>query len=349
MGFLGDGVLRYITPFAFALSGVWVFHVFELPLPWLIGPIAACLAAALLGFRMRAIAPVNAAMRTILGVAVGATFTPAILSSMAGMWLTLLLVPVMICCVAAIGVPYFQKVWGYDFPTSYYSAMPGGLQDMLVFGEEAGGNPRTLSLIHATRILVIITALPFLLQSFWSADLSTPPGAPLTAIDPGQLLVMVICAALGWYLANLVGLLGASILGPMICAGLAAVTGLLVVRPPAEAIWAAQFFIGMTVGVKYSGITVNEVRRDLAAGLGYCVILLLMTFVFVEIVYVTGLAPGREALLAFAPGGQAEMAVLALIVGADMAFVIAHHVFRIVVIIIGAPLFARLFAEVKID
>lgn len=349
MGFLGDGVLRYITPFVFALSGVWVFHVFELPLPWLIGPIAACLAAALLGFRMRAIAPVNAAMRTILGVAVGATFTPAILSSMAGMWLTLLLVPVMICCVAAIGVPYFQKVWEYDFPTSYYSAMPGGLQDMLVFGEEAGGNPRTLSLIHATRILVIITALPFLLQSFWSADLSTPPGAPLTAIDPGQLLVMVICAALGWYLANLVGLLGASILGPMICAGLAAVTGLLVVRPPAEAIWAAQFFIGMTVGVKYSGITVNEVRRDLAAGLGYCVILLLMTFVFVEIVYVTGLAPGREALLAFAPGGQAEMAVLALIVGADMAFVIAHHVFRIVVIIIGAPLFARLFAEVKID
>ncbi|GIT85226.1 AbrB family transcriptional regulator [Roseobacter sp. OBYS 0001] len=349
MGFLGDGVLRYITPFAFALSGVWVFHVFELPLPWLIGPIAACLAAALLGFRMRAIAPVNAAMRTILGVAVGATFTPAILSSMAGMWLTLLLVPVMICCVAAIGVPYFQKVWGYDFPTSYYSAMPGGLQDMLVFGEEAGGNPRTLSLIHATRILVIITALPFLLQSFWSADLSTPPGAPLTAIDPGQLLVMVICAALGWYLANLVGLLGASILGPMICAGLAAVMGILVVRPPAEAIWAAQFFIGMTVGVKYSGITVNEVRRDLAAGLGYCVILLLMTFVFVEIVYVTGLAPGREALLAFAPGGQAEMAVLALIVGADMAFVIAHHVFRIVVIIIGAPLFARLFAEVKTD
>lgn len=349
MGFLGDGVLQYITPFAFALSGVWVFHVFELPLPWLIGPIAACLAAALLGFRMRAIAPVNAAMRTILSVAVGATFTPAILSSMAGMWLTLLLVPVMICYVAAIGVPYFQKVWGYDFPTSYYSAMPGGLQDMLVFGEEAGGNPRTLSLIHATRILVIITALPFLLQSFWSADLSTPPGAPLMAIDPGQLLVMVICAALGWYLANLVGLLGASILGPMICAGLAAVTGILVVRPPAEAIWAAQFFIGMTVGVKYSGITVNEVRRDLAAGLGYCVILLLMTFVFVEIVYVTGLAPGREALLAFAPGGQAEMAVLALIVGADMAFVIAHHVFRIVVIIIGAPLFARLFAEVKID
>ncbi|AVL54665.1 AbrB family transcriptional regulator [Roseobacter denitrificans] len=349
MGFLGDGALRYVTPFVFALSGAWLFHVLDLPLPWLIGPIAACLAAALMGFKMRAIAPVNAAMRTILGVAVGATFTPAILSLMVDMWVTLLLIPVMICCVAAVGVPYFQKLWGYDFATSYYSAMPGGLQDMLVFGEEAGGNPRTLSLIHATRILVIVTALPFLLQSFWSADLSTPPGAPLTSIAPGQLTVMLICAALGWYLANLVGLFGASILGPMIFAGAAAVTEVLIVRPPAEAIWAAQFFIGMTVGVKYSGITLDEVRHDLAAGLGYCVVLLLITFVFVEIVYIAGLAPGREALLAFAPGGQAEMAVLALIVGADMAFVIAHHVFRIIVIIIGAPLFARFFGASRCD
>ena len=336
-------MLRYVTPFAFALSGVWVFHFLDLPLPWLIGPIAACLAAALAGFRMRAIAPVNTAMRTILGVAVGATFTPAILSSMAGMWVTLLLVPLMICCIAAVGVPYFQRLWGYDFPTSYYAAMPGGLQDMLAFGEEAGGNPRTLSLIHATRILVIVTTLPFVLQSFWSADLSNPPGVPVSDIAPAQLLVMVICAGLGWYLANLVGLFGASILGPMICAGAAAMTQILTVRPPAEAIWAAQFFIGMTVGVKYSGITLLEVRRDVAAGLGYCLILLVITLVFVEIVYFAGLAPGREALLAFAPGGQAEMAVLALVVGADMAFVIAHHVFRIIVIIIGAPLLARFF------
>ena len=68
-------------------------------------------------------------------------------------------------------------------------------------------------------------------------------------------------------------------------------------RPPAEAIWAAQFFIGMTVGVKYTGITLAEVRRDLVAGAGYCGILLVLTFCFVEIVYMFGLAPGLEALL----------------------------------------------------
>lgn len=333
----------YVTPFLVALAGVAIFKLLSLPLPWLLGPISACLAAALAGMQMRGLTKLNTAMRTILGVAVGATFTPAILASMAGMWPSLLLMPVMIIFIGFAGVPYFQKVWGYDFPTSYYSAMPGGLQDMLVFGEEAGGDPRSLSLIHATRILVIVASLPFILQAFWSVDLTAPPGAPAVTIPPEQMLVMLICAIVGWRLAAWAGLFGASILGPMIAAGLAALTGFLTQRPPAEAIWLAQFFIGMTVGVKYTGITMDEVRRDLAAGAGYCGLLLVLTFVFVEIVYGFGLAPGMEALLAFAPGGQAEMTVLALIVGADMAFVIAHHVLRIILVILGAPLFARFF------
>jgi uncharacterized membrane protein AbrB (regulator of aidB expression) len=73
------------------------------------------------------------------------------------------------------------------------------------------------------------------------------------------------------------------------------------------------------------------------------VILFVLTLIVVEIVYTTGLAPGMEALLAFAPGGQAELTVMALIVGADAAFVVAHHVLRIFVVILGAPVFVRLF------
>ena len=146
----------------------------------------------------------------------------------------------------------------------------------------------------------------------------------------------------GWRVALRVGLFGASILGPLIVAAIVTLAGFLNNRPPAEAIWAAQFFIGLGIGAKYTGITLEEVRRDLAAGLGFCGVLILLTLVFVETIYGLGLAPGMEALLAFAPGGQAELTVLALIVGADVAFVVAHHVLRIVIVILGAPIAARL-------
>ncbi|MXQ07484.1 AbrB family transcriptional regulator [Alphaproteobacteria bacterium GH1-50] len=334
-------MIPVINSFIIGLAGVGLFKVTGLPLPWLLGPLFACLVAALFRIPMRGIRPLNESMRTILGVAVGSTMTPAVIATLPDMWPTLLLVPLMVAAIGVIGVPYFQRVWGYDFPTAYYSTMPGGLQDMLAFGEEAGGNVRAMSLIHATRVLVIVVALPFLLRGIWEADLSNPPGAPITTVPPGELLLMVACAGIGWWAAKRVGLFGATILGPLIATALAASLGWLHFRPPAEAVWAAQFFIGVTIGGKYAGITAEEVRRDLVAGFGFCLILILLTLVFVEAIYVLGLAPGQEALLAFAPGGQAELTVLALIVGADVAFVVAHHVLRLFVVILGAPLAAR--------
>ncbi|MEN0040462.1 MAG: AbrB family transcriptional regulator [Pseudomonadota bacterium] len=342
-------MIAVLSTFAIAAIGVALFKLLALPLPWLLGPIAACLAAALIGVPMRGVKPLNDSMRTILGVAVGATITPAVLASFVGMWPTLMLVPVMVICIGLAGIPYFQRVWGYDFPTAYYSTMPGGLQDMLVFGEEAGGNVRTLSLIHATRVLVIVVSLPFILVGVWDADLTNPPGVPATTVPVHELALMALAAGLGWWGAKKVGLFGASILGPMIATAALAIAGLLENRPPAEAIWAAQFFIGITIGSKYTGITVAELRRDFLAGLGFCGILIVLTVIVVEAIYHLGLAPGMETLLAFAPGGQAELTVLALIVGADMAFVVAHHVLRIIIVITGAPLAARLFNRAPAD
>ena len=335
--------VNVLMTFGIALAGVAAFAWLALPLHWLLGPIFACLGAALAGTPLAGIKPLNDVMRTILGVAVGATLTPAVLATFPAMWPTLLMVPVMILCVAGIGVPYFQRICGFDFATSYYAAMPGGLQDMIIFGEEAGGNVRAISLIHATRILVIVVALPFLLIGIWDTDLSNPPGVPALDIPVYELVLMAVCGIVGWRVARRVGLFGASILGPLILTGALTMAGGLHTRPPAEAIWAAQFFIGMSIGVKYVGITMQEIRHDLTAGLGFCLILIVLTLVFVEAIYGFGLAPGLETLLAFAPGGQAELTVLALIVGADVAFVVAHHILRIVAVIIGAPLAARVF------
>jgi len=335
-------MMSVIFTFAIALLGVMVFIFANLPLPWLLGPITFCLVGALLGVPMKGVKPLNDTMRTILGVAVGATLTPAVMGDIAGMWPTLLLMPVMVVAIGVVGIPFFTRVCGYDKATAYYSAMPGGLQDMLLFGEEAGGNIRTLSLIHATRVLVLVVALPFMLKGIWDADLSNPPGLPAIDVPVLDLLIMIVCAFAGWRIAKFFGLFGASILGPLILTAIVTMLGLLENRPPAEAIWAAQFFIGMTIGAKYAGITAQEVRKDVTAGFGFCVILIVLTTIFAGGIYELGLAPGMETLLAFTPGGQAELTVLALIVGADMAFVVAHHIVRIFVVILGAPVMNRL-------
>ncbi|MEM0978167.1 MAG: AbrB family transcriptional regulator [Pseudomonadota bacterium] len=334
-------IWRYITPILVGLIGVVVFFALNLPLPFLLGPISACLLAALFGLKMQGIKILNDGMRSILGVAIGASLTPAVLYGMLAYWPTLSLMMVQTTLIGGIGLFYFYRVCGYGFQTSYYSAMPGGLPDMVAFGEEAGGNVRTISLLHATRVTLIVVGLPFLLKTVWDVDLSNPPGPPIQSVPQHELALMAFSAIFGWLAAKRIGMFGATILGPMIVAGFFAVIDMIHSRPPAEVVWAAQFFIGMMVGVKYTGITWEEVKRDIAAGTGFALAIYAITALVLTVIVMNDLAPTMDALMAFTPGGQAELLVLSIIVGADLPFVIAHHVLRLSTVVVMAPSIAR--------
>jgi uncharacterized protein len=332
---------------AIALGGAGLFWLADLPLPFLFGPLAACLIAALAGVKLRGTGQVGVGMRTILGLAVGASITPALIGQMPVMAVTLLMVPVYVVLIGVIGVPFFHRLWGFDRTTSYFAAMPGGLQDMVIFGIEAGGDARALSLIHATRVLIIVTLAPVLLVGLYDVSLDAPIGAPLTTVPPLELAILVVAALVGWKGGERVGLFGASILGPMIVAAALSLTDILHTRPPAEAINLAQIFIGMTIGVYFTGITLRELARDVAAGALFALLVAGLAAVFMVLAGRVGGAPGVEAFLSFAPGGQAEMAVLAIIVGADLGYIVLHHVTRIVLVITGAPLIKGLYLKGK--
>ena len=325
-----------------SVAGAALFWALGLPLPFLFGPMTACLVAALLGLPLRGTGQIGTGARTILGVAVGATLTPALFAQLPSMLGSVALIPLYIGLIGLIGVPYFRRICGYDPATAWYCAMPGGLQDMIVFGAEAGANMRTLSLIHATRVLIIVTIAPILITQVFGASLDQPMGEPARDLPLSEMAIMVAAALIGWKGGERIGLFGASILGPLIVTGALSLAGVLHHRPPEEAIIVAQFFIGAAIGVGYTGITLTEIRRDVLAGIGFVLILALLAAFMAEIVHLLGLARPLEAFLAFAPGGQAEMTVLAIIVGADLGYVVVHHILRILLVITGAPIAARL-------
>lgn len=326
-------------------AGTLLFWGLDLPLPFLFGPMAACLIAALSNVPIKGFGQVSVAARTILGVAVGASITPDLFHQLPQMAMSVALVPVFIALIGIIGVPFFRHVWGFDAPTAYYAAMPGGLQDMVIFGTEAGGDPRALSLIHATRVLIIVTLAPAFLTLAYGAGLTNPIGAPLMELPVGEMALMAAAALIGWKGGERIGLFGASILGPMIVTAVLSLAGLIHSRPPAEAILAAQFFIGCGIGVHFLGVTWGELTRVVLAGIAYVLVLAVLAAGFTGLVTWAGLGDPVEAFLAFAPGGQAEMTVLAIVTGADLGFVITHHLTRIVLVIVGAPLFAGLMAR----
>ena len=68
--------------FLIAGAGSLGFFILGLPLPFLLGPMSACLIAALAGMQLKGAGQFGLFMRTFLGVAVGSSITPELLGRM---------------------------------------------------------------------------------------------------------------------------------------------------------------------------------------------------------------------------------------------------------------------------
>jgi membrane AbrB-like protein len=335
-------LLRRCMTVLISAAGVAIFLLLDLPLPFLFGPMAASLVIALCGAPLAGLGQVSIAARSVLGVAIGTSVTPALVAELPSMLASVALVPLYIVVIGLIGVPFFRKVCGFDLVTAFYAAMPGGAADMTIFGQEAGANVRQLSLVHVTRLMVIMVVAPIILVNVYGVGLTHPIGPPASDLPVWELVIMAVAAIVGWKGGERIGLFGAAILGPLLVSAILSLAGVLHLRPPREALLAAQFLIGMGIGVSYVGVTLRELRNTVAGGAAFVVILAALAGAVTEFVTLTGLAPPVEGFLSFIPGGQAEMSMLALVSGADLSFVVVHHLTRILVVILGAPVLFRL-------
>ena len=75
--------------------------------------------------------------------------------------------------------------------------------------------------------------------------------------------------------------------------------------------------------------------------MGYFVILAMISALFVFVVTEMTEFPLVSILLAFSPGGQSEMNLIAIIVAANLPYVALHHIVRMFLVMSVAPVFVK--------
>lgn len=341
--FRGGVAARIGLALAVGTGGALAFVRLGLPLPWMLGAMCATTVAALAGLPLLGPTRIRPLMFAVLGVMFGSTFAPDMLAR-AGQWLgSLTLLLVCVSLTAAVSYPYFRRIAGFDRPTAFFCAMPGGMASMVAIGGAAGADEGKIGLIHGSRVLLVVFAIPIWFQmtgQLQGIDRSAI-GVGLESVEFGDLLVLTAAGALGWALAWKLKLPSAMILGPLFVSGLLHVSGLTESQPPRELVNLAQLIIGTSVGSRFAGVATREVLRALAVGAGLTVVMLAIAALFAVVGrYLFGV--GLPAIvLAFAPGGLPEMSLAALALGIDVAFVVTHHVARIVLVVAIAPAFFR--------
>jgi membrane AbrB-like protein len=243
----------------------------------------------------------------------------------------------------AAGTLFFRRFVGYDRVTAYFAAMPGGLSEMVLVGTAMGGDTRIISMTHAARILLIVLALPFAFQLLLDYDPATRPafGAAMGELAPGDLALLALCGVAGFFGARALRIPAAPVVGPMILSAIVHLAGWTSAPPPAVLVAAAQVVVGAAIGCRFAGVGVGFILRIVTAAAGVTLVLMAVTLLVAWLIHLATGLPAEALVLAFAPGGLAEMSLIALALSMDAAFVATHHIVRIFLIVVLAPLAFR--------
>jgi membrane AbrB-like protein len=323
-------------------SGALAFAI-GMPLPWMLGPMIGNTIAAILHAPTAPPAKLRPIVIPVIGVMLGSGITPEIVEALGDWAISFLVLPPFLIVAAGVSFLFYRKIGGYDPVTAFFSAMPGGLNEMLILGAEQGGDEKRIALAHASRILLVIgfVALFFGLVLGVTSGGSGQRWTGLWELALADYAVLAACAVAGVYLGRALRLPAAAVLGPMLLSGVAHFFHVVDVPPPTVLVIAAQVVMGTVIGCRFIGATAREVGHDLFLGIFSTIGMLITGVGFAAVVAALTDTELSQAFLAYSPGGLTEMSLLAFAMGGDIAYVSLTHIVRIVMVIFSAPLVFR--------
>jgi membrane AbrB-like protein len=324
---------------ALGLAGGVVFVELRIPLPWVIGPIFANLVAALAGLKLWVPHWLRLPMFAIIGALFGMTVTPAFFAQIPKWWPTMLAIGVFVALAVVSVTWYLRRIARYDIVTSFFSSTPGGMVAAIAMGSEYGADVRTISLTQSMRLIVTVFTIPLAFRLFGDYQATGAIAFNLVEVPMGGTdLALALAGVVGGYWAGkLLRMPSPHLLGPM--AGIAALNlaGAISLQFPDPVVAGAQLVIGCAIGAAFTGVRLRAVGFAMGHGLASGFVMLFVGLGCAVVAHwITG-APQVELILAFAPGGFAEMALVAFGLGADLTFVIFHQLVRYILVMILSP------------
>jgi len=363
-GIVGWNLLRpagiYMLTAAVAAAGGWVFSALSLPLPWMLGAMAAVMIGKNAGLALPAPPQVvwNAAL-VVLGVVFGLRITFSTLERIGpylGPFLGVTAATIAFC----IGLGALFAAWtGTDRVSGVFGFIPGGLTEMVITGEAVGARPGTVLFLQTFRLLAVLAVVPFAVTlAFGDGGAAAPAaaaaaggggpvsagGEPLSAEASGiwNWLWYAPLVAAAWAVRRYVP--ASFVLVPMFGTAAMHLAGLPLPAVPAAGMIAAQVVIGAGLG---HSVRLKELRAVGRHWWRVCALLAVLFAVSCGLGFALHAATRMSlptALLSVAPGGMIEMALTADAVGADAAVVASLQLLRVYFILLAVPtLLRRLF------
>ena len=338
---------RLAITFLVGAIGGWLFDLANLPLAWMIGALVFSTVGAVAGLPMIASNKVRQPLIAIIGVMLGAQFTPEMAAQIPDWWASVLALLVYVGASTSMLYVYFRRL-GHGPVTSYCSATPGGLNEMVLVAQEMRGDYLTVALVHASRVLMTVLIVPFgfVALGLYDPGARVPLGADFGDIPLDEAAVLTAGGVAGYFGARALKIPAAALTGPMVASAALHLVGVSTIAPPGPLIAAAQVVVGSTLGARFAGVPIRRILHLVLHSLGSTALMISLTILLAVAAAAFVDASIPALVLALAPGGLAEMSLIALALGIEAAFVAAHHIVRITLVVLVMPaMFRRRYGD----
>lgn len=328
-----------------ALVGAIVASWLRMPLPWMLGPLLLTAATRMFGVQSRTLGPIRNMGQCLIGVSLGLYFTAEVADSLLAYWPLIVTAILFAILLGFLGTWVMMRFAGLDFSTAWFSSAIGGASEMAYLAERAGLRADLVASVHSIRVLIVVVLIPFAFQ--WLHQMPVPPAAIYVVQWPG-LGYLFLCALLAGYVFHRLAWPNAWMLGPLFAVLLLTVQGIHWSDFPPALSNLGQLCIGWSLGDRFRSDFFRRAPYLLLVATFFTLFMLLLSLGLAWC-FAVGMGLDLEMLiLALSPGGIAEMAITAKVLGLGVPLVTAVHVSRLVLVVLSAgPMQRRLLGQMK--
>ena len=257
---------------------------------------------------------------------------------------------VYVIVTTTVAVFIFRRLGYMDATTAYFSSTPGGLGIMAIAGEQAGADSRLIPIAHATRVFLVVFSIPLYFVTVVGVEvpsLSVLPTPETSYPDFKEIILLSGCGLAGFWLASRLGLAFGQILIPMVLSAIVYNFDLVNTPLPTPVVTIAQVVIGSAIGAQFRGMRPRSMFRPAIAAFVATIIMLAVAVGLAQLLAPVLNISEEALLLALAPGGLAEMSLIAISMDSDTAFIATLHIFRITMIAAAGPALFQLLRNLR--
>lgn len=332
-----------------AVLGGWSASYTPLPMPWMLGSLFATACCAPLLARVFTPRPsyperVRRACIALIGVMIGASFSPEVMSLLPTLWVSMLAMLAFVLISHGVGYMLFTRVGRYDSKTAFYASMPGGLIEAISFGEAAGCDSRTLTVQHFTRIVIVVIVVPLALLIWHGSAVGSAAGEVLGqgGWHLSDVAAVAALAGIGLLISPWIHLPAGHLMTPLLISAVVHAGGIVAIASPEWLLYLAQLVVGAGLGTRFVDFDRAQLLRALGMSSLSISCVLVLSVVFAVVLSNLTPLPVEALFISFAPGGVTEMSLIALSFGVSPMLVALHHLLRISLTVGAVVLWVKL-------